>query len=170
MFFVSHNHRENEGDDDSAAKYNMYEVCSDLPSIDLYLPTAIGRDDSRLGSLPLEVGCLSREFIVNRSTNIPNRQGCYSEEGDIVVLCAYLGQLARLRDALAHDVAILIDERDQVALADQESEQEQNVIGGATIERLNVTKRVCAYFPMMRVLLWTHSPVGSSPNCGQLSG
>ena len=29
VFFVSHNHRENEGGDDSASKYNMYEVCSD---------------------------------------------------------------------------------------------------------------------------------------------
>ena len=83
-----------------------------------------------------------------------NRQGCYSNEGDIVVLCAYLGQLARLRDALAHDVAVLIDERDQAALTDQESEQEQDVIGGPTIERLNVTKRVRAYFLMICDLLW----------------
>jgi hypothetical protein len=52
-------------------------------------------------------------------------------------------------------VAILIDERDQAALADQESEQDQDVIGGPTIERLNVTKRVCAYF-MIYVLLWTN--------------
>ena len=29
VFFVSHNHRENEGGDDSASKYNTYEVCSD---------------------------------------------------------------------------------------------------------------------------------------------
>ena len=28
VFFVSHNHRENEGGDESASKYNMYEVCS----------------------------------------------------------------------------------------------------------------------------------------------
>lgn len=51
-------------------------------------------------------------------------------------------------------MAVLIDERDQAALTDQESEQEQDVIGGATIERLNVTKRVRAYFPMICVLLW----------------
>ena len=95
----------------------------------------------------------SRNFFLNYSPNVSNRQGCYSNEGDIVVLCAYLGQLARLRDALAHDVAILIDERDQAALADQESEQDQDVIGGPTIERLNVTKRVCAYF-MINVLLY----------------
>jgi hypothetical protein len=91
------------------------------------------------------------------SLTLLNRQGCYSNEGDIVVLCAYLGQLARLRDALANDVAVLIDERDQAALTDQESEQEQDMIGGPTIERLNVTKRVCAYFPMISVLLWINS-------------
>lgn len=93
-------------------------------------------------------------FVVKHFTNVLNRQGCYSNDGDIVVLCAYLGQLARLRDALAHDVAVLIDERDQAALTDQESEQEQDVISGATIERLNVTKRVSAYFPRICVPLW----------------
>lgn len=51
-------------------------------------------------------------------------------------------------------MAVLIDERDQAALTDQESEQEQDVIGGPTIERLNVTKRVRAYLPMIFVLLW----------------
>lgn len=51
-----------------------------------------------------------------------------------------------MRDALACDVAISIDERDQAALADNESEQDQDVIGGVTIERVNVTKRVCTYF------------------------
>jgi hypothetical protein len=39
-------------------------------------------------------------------------------------------------------VAVLIDERDQAALTDQESEQEPDMIGGPTVERLNVTKRV----------------------------
>ena len=51
-------------------------------------------------------------------------------------------------------MAVLIDERDQAALTDQESEQGQDVIGGATIERLNVTKRVRVYFPIICVLLW----------------
>lgn len=42
-------------------------------------------------------------------------------------------------------MAVLIDERDQAALTDQESEKEQDVIGGPIVERLNVTKRVRAY-------------------------
>ena len=29
VFFVSHNRRENEGGDDTASKYNLYEVCGD---------------------------------------------------------------------------------------------------------------------------------------------
>ena len=51
-------------------------------------------------------------------------------------------------------MAVLIDERDQAALTDQESEKEQDVIGGPIVERLNVTKRVRAYLPMIFVLLW----------------
>jgi len=58
-----------------------------------------------------------------------------------VVLCAYLGQLARLRDALAKDVAISIDERDQAELDDQEAEKDSDFEIG-TIQRVSVTKRV----------------------------
>lgn len=49
-------------------------------------------------------------------------------------------------------MAISIDERDQAALADQESEQVQDVIGGATIELVRVTKQVGSCFPMIRIL------------------
>lgn len=60
-----------------------------------------------------------------------------------MVLCAYLGQLAKLRDALANEVAIVIDERDQAALADHEGDDENDLGGGTTIEHVKVTKRVC---------------------------
>lgn len=74
---------------------------------------------------------------------IASRQGCYSDEGDIVVLCAYLGQLARLRDALADDVAVIIDEKDQTALADQEcDDNEEQLQDEVAIQRVSVTKRV----------------------------
>lgn len=36
-----------------------------------------------------------------------------------MVLCAYLGQLSRLRDALSNEVAVVIDERDQANLDDR---------------------------------------------------
>ncbi|KAG2153743.1 uncharacterized protein EDB93DRAFT_1134566 [Suillus bovinus] len=108
LFFVNHNNRENEGAEDSASKFNLFEV-EMIRELVLYLL----------------------------------RQGCYSEEGDIVVLCAYLGQLAKLRDALANEVAIVIDERDQAALADQEGDNEEDDLnGGITIEHVKVTRRV----------------------------
>ncbi|TFK44429.1 hypothetical protein BDQ12DRAFT_672980 [Crucibulum laeve] len=68
------------------------------------------------------------------------RQGCYSQEGDIVVLCAYLGQLARVRDALSDTVAVVIDERDMEALAERE---EEYVLDAEThVEHVKVSKRV----------------------------
>lgn len=87
-----------------------------------------------------------------------HRQGCYSKEGDIVgtsndfytvfsfldisftVLCAYLGQLARVRDALAGKVAVVIDERDQVELADQEAEKDDASQG--SVDYVKVAQRV----------------------------
>ncbi|OAX35179.1 hypothetical protein K503DRAFT_868436 [Rhizopogon vinicolor AM-OR11-026] len=95
-----------------------------------------GADDSGSKYNLYEVGMI-RELVLYLL-----RQGCYSEEGDIVVLCAYLGQLARLRDALANEVAIVIDERDQVALADQEGDDEGELSSGITIEHVKVTRRV----------------------------
>ncbi|KAJ7496030.1 hypothetical protein B0H11DRAFT_2171669 [Mycena galericulata] len=70
------------------------------------------------------------------------RQGCYSEEGDIVVLCAYLGQLARVRDALATEVAVIIDGRDKENLAEQEEEMLERGDDLGKVEHVKVTKRV----------------------------
>ena len=69
-------------------------------------------------------------------------QGCYSQEGDIVVLCAYLGQLAHVRDALSSEVAVVIDGRDQTALADQEADDEVDNTLDIAVERVRVDKRV----------------------------
>jgi hypothetical protein len=80
-----------------------------------------------------------------RSSISPHRQGCYSKEGDIVVLCAYLGQLARLRDALSKEVAVVVDERDEEKLAAQEDDSEAKVDANITqtVERVQVSRRVC---------------------------
>ncbi|KDQ16534.1 hypothetical protein BOTBODRAFT_107034 [Botryobasidium botryosum FD-172 SS1] len=69
------------------------------------------------------------------------RQGVYSEQGDIVILAAYLGQIARIRDKLAGLVTTVIDERDAAKLAEQEDD---NVDGGNTsvVESVQVSKRV----------------------------
>jgi hypothetical protein len=59
-----------------------------------------------------------------------------------VVLCAYLGQLARVRDALASEVAVLIDDRDQMDLADQETEKSDIEDLAPEVEHVKVSKRV----------------------------
>ena len=69
-------------------------------------------------------------------------QGCYSQDGDIVVLCAYLGQLAKVRDALSKEVAVVIDERDQAALEDQEGEESKETGVNIGVEHIQVSKRV----------------------------
>ncbi|KAJ7045696.1 hypothetical protein C8F04DRAFT_1065834 [Mycena alexandri] len=69
------------------------------------------------------------------------RQG-YSDEGDIVVLCAYLGQLARVRDALRNEVAVIIDGRDKENLAEQEEEIIEDRPDQSQVEQVQVTKRV----------------------------
>lgn len=49
------------------------------------------------------------------------RQGDYSQPGDIAVLCAYLGQLQKVRHALKDlQVTVALDERDAAQLARQE--------------------------------------------------
>ncbi|KAI0092232.1 hypothetical protein BDY19DRAFT_929008 [Irpex rosettiformis] len=53
------------------------------------------------------------------------RQGVYNGEGDIAVLCAYLGQLQKVRAALRDlKIAVSIDERDEDQLAKQGLEEE----------------------------------------------
>ncbi|KAJ6594163.1 hypothetical protein B0H19DRAFT_1094164 [Mycena capillaripes] len=105
VFFFSHAHKENDGGEESASKYNTFEVA------------------------------MIKDLVLHLL-----RQGCYSDEGDIVVLCAYLGQLARVRDALGNEVAVIIDGRDKDNLAEQEEELEDR--DEAQVERVKVTKRV----------------------------
>ena len=48
------------------------------------------------------------------------RQGSYSREGDIAVLCAYLGQLQKVRAALRDlKIAVAVDDRDAEQLVRQ---------------------------------------------------
>ncbi|KAI0930201.1 hypothetical protein AcV5_006978 [Taiwanofungus camphoratus] len=70
------------------------------------------------------------------------RQGLYSAEGDIVVLCAYLGQLARVRDALAQEVAVVLDERDQAELDDRDAEKDVVQGSNVVVEHVKVSRRV----------------------------
>ena len=48
------------------------------------------------------------------------RQGKYNSQGDIAVLCAYLGQLQKVRAALRSlKVTVAVDERDEDQLVKQ---------------------------------------------------
>jgi hypothetical protein len=56
-----------------------------------------------------------------------HRQGIYTRSGSIAVLCMYLGQLAKLRDALtATKINVLLDPRDEAELRDQEEDATGN--------------------------------------------
>lgn len=68
-------------------------------------------------------------------------QGCYLGDGDIVVLCAYLGQLGRVRDALSDQVTVVLDERDATALEDQEGLSKAEELT-STIERVQASRKV----------------------------
>ena len=144
VFFFTHQYRENDGGDDTASKYNTHEVGAPFCSCSqktLNLRSE-GGNDFRSCPLLIEVRYFSIHLYEHCSFLFYTRQGCYSNEGDIVVLCAYLGQLARLRDALANEVAVIIDERDQASLDDQEGDSDEPTPGEVSIERVNVTKRV----------------------------
>ncbi|KAI0071801.1 hypothetical protein K474DRAFT_1630013 [Panus rudis PR-1116 ss-1] len=65
------------------------------------------------------------------------KQGTYSGPGDIAVLCAYLGQLQKVRAALRDlKIAVSLDERDEQELVRQGLEEE------ATVEEVLVAKHV----------------------------
>ncbi|KAG6845312.1 hypothetical protein H0H87_011162 [Tephrocybe sp. NHM501043] len=59
-----------------------------------------------------------------------------------IIGCTTTGQLARVRDALSDLVAVIIDERDQVELADQEGDQVAEIIDDTRVERIKVARRI----------------------------
>jgi len=68
------------------------------------------------------------------------RQGEYNNQGDIAVLCAYLGQLQKVRAALRSlKIAVAVDERDEDQLAKRGLQDEDEA---PSIEEVVVTKHV----------------------------
>jgi hypothetical protein len=68
------------------------------------------------------------------------RQGEYSGQGDIAVLCAYLGQLQKVRAELRSlKVTVAVDERDEDQLVKQGLQEDHETPG---IEEVLVTKHV----------------------------
>ena len=68
------------------------------------------------------------------------KQGTYSGQGDIAVLCAYLGQLQKVRAVLSDaKLAVSVDERDQEQLELQGADPEPEAF-----ENVSVTRHVSA--------------------------
>lgn len=59
---------------------------------------------------------------------IPRRQGCYNQEGNIVILAAYLGQIPKIRQKLRGMVTIVVDERDAELLDARGIVEEESTI------------------------------------------
>jgi len=69
------------------------------------------------------------------------RQGEYNGQGDIAVLCAYLGQLQKVRLALQSlKVTVAVDERDEDQLVKQGLQGDDEM--PSSIEEVMVTKHV----------------------------
>lgn len=69
------------------------------------------------------------------------RQDEYSGAGDIAVLCAYLGQLQKVRAALRDlKIAVAVDERDEKEL------ERQGIDDDAMFEQVVVAKHVRLWF------------------------
>jgi len=98
VFFFSHDNAENS-EIDSVSKYNMFEVRHYLEMCNYY------------DSMPEQVAMI-RDLVLYFL-----KQGPYDGAGDIAVLCAYLGQLQKVRAALRDlKVAVSVDERDEEQL------------------------------------------------------
>lgn len=58
VFFLSHNHRENGGEDESVSKYNTFEVCYDMEIVwrnAKFVCLPLGRDDRGSCNVPASV-------------------------------------------------------------------------------------------------------------------
>jgi hypothetical protein len=64
------------------------------------------------------------------------KQGPYSAPGDIAILCAYLGQLQKVRAALRDiKLAVSVDERDEEQLARQGDEIIEDVFDNVVVAK-----------------------------------
>ncbi len=100
VFFFTHNNAEN-AEDDSVSKFNMFEV-----------RLTIQPHPSTQKLIPFDQVNMIRDLVIYFL-----KQGAYDGAGDIAVLCAYLGQLQKVRAALKDlKLAVSVDERDEEQL------------------------------------------------------
>lgn len=89
------------------------------------------------------------------------RQGAYSGAGDIAVLCAYLGQLQKVRAALKDlRIAVAVDERDEDQLA------RQGIADETEFEEVVVARHV--RFNLADIFSLAHLSVDSTGDCRYL--
>jgi hypothetical protein len=99
VFFFSHKNAEN-AEADSVSKYNMFEVRWRIK---------LSQYASALKAYPFNQVSMIRDLVIYFL-----KQGPYDGAGDIAVLCAYLGQLQKVRAALKDlKIAVSVDERDE---------------------------------------------------------
>ncbi|KAG8869904.1 hypothetical protein FRB97_000632 [Tulasnella sp. 331] len=100
----------------------------------------------RLSEMGLRMSRLDVQRRMRPAISHLIRQGTYSQSGDIVVLCAYLGQLQKIRLALAKEVTTVIDDRDAAQLVDHEEQENQATVADTmskgSVEQVDVSKRV----------------------------
>lgn len=121
IVFFTHNHKE-DGGQESVSKVNSFEV---------RLCWVYIRDPK--SQIP------QVNMIVDLVMHLL-RQGEYNNQGDIAVLCAYLGQLQRLRAALRSlKITVAVDERDEDQLVKQGL---QDVDEAPSIEEVAVARHV----------------------------
>ena len=88
------------------------------------------------------------------------RQGEYNNQGDIAVLCAYLGQLQRVRAALwSLKVTVAVDERDEDQIMRQGLQDEDEM---PPIEEVAVVKHVRRSFDNKRLAQCRSESSGST--------
>lgn len=73
------------------------------------------------------------------------------------MLCAYLGQLAKVRKLLSSEVATVIDERDAVQLINHADNDDAADILADSTEQVHVAKRVYVFALVTILLLSTNS-------------
>lgn len=135
VVFFTHNHKE-DGGSESVSKVNTFEVR--ICNAGAFHNLKINRNKVKM------IVDLVMYFL---------RQGVYNNSGDIAVLCAYLGQLTKVRAELRSlKVTVAVDERDEDQLVKQGLQDEDET---PAIEEVAVAKHVrCLYGPLTFELSW----------------
>ena len=122
VVFFTHNHKE-DGGSESVSKVNTFEVCACNSGVHNRLKTNYNKVKMIVD--------LVMYFL---------RQGVYNNQGDIAVLCAYLGQLQKVRAELRSlMVTVAVDERDEDQLVRQGLQDPDET---PSIEEVAVAKHV----------------------------